>query len=108
MSFALAGTNVGGASEAELKNINDVDINSIVDVGSFSDLPLDLDELHIPNEKGEIIFVIKGRDQIKEFFNDQEEMKENVRKTLLKERLDNMIKNKQCERRHGREARKAI
>ncbi len=85
-------------NENELKNVNDVDINSIVDVSTFSDLPQDLDELHIPNDKGEIIFVIKGRDQIKEFFNDQEEMKENVRKTLLKERLENMIKQKQDSR----------
>jgi hypothetical protein len=74
-----------------LNNINDVDINSIVDVEKFSDLPLDLDELHIPNQKGEIVFVLKGRDQIKEFFEDQEKFGEDVRKELIKERYEKIL-----------------
>ncbi len=75
-------------------NLKDIDNTKIYECSEISDMPEDLNELHISNEKGDLIYTIEGRDKIKEFFQEQQDLK----KELVKDRYEKMLHYKQCQR----------
>lgn len=59
-------------NKSEILHINDIPEEDILDIESYDDIPNDLEELHIADGKGNLIWTIIGKQQIKEFFDDRE------------------------------------
>ncbi len=58
----------------KLKNISELKDEQIIDIYDMSDIPDHIDELHIPDDKGNIIWMLKGKDEIRAFFENNQRL----------------------------------
>lgn len=73
------------------KNISDLKENEFDYVDNYDDIDPEIEDLLIENDKGEVVWHIKGRDKIREFLDER-------RKTLNRLKLENKIKSMQLSR----------
>ena len=64
-------------------NVNDLNPLTVYEIEGFNDIDFNkTDELYIPDQSGNIIWSIKGKDQIREFFEDGERFMAEVERQI--------------------------
>jgi hypothetical protein len=73
--------------ESGIKNLDELEDDQIIEIDSFEDLPADMDELHVANADGTVVWTVKGKKDIAEFLEHHKSNQKKVPSERLKKRL---------------------